>query len=300
MMNEVFLVTGGEGFIGRNIISRIRDLGGEAYSLDILGKPDFKISITDRRKFNGIRKKFDGIFHLAAVTSPPQFETNPDKGLRVNVNGTYNVLDFARKHGVNKVVLASSSAIYGDSREIAVETKYPDRYQNLYPVTKIVNEQFSRHFSLRKEVDSVSLRYFNTYGPGENTKGAYASPISKFISSALKGKDIEVFGDGTQSRDFIYVKDTAAASIGAYERGKAGESYNIGTGITTSFNDIAELIKSISKSDSRITHVKNPYQNYQMFTQADMTKTYSELHFIPQFSLKEAISETIERAGMNF
>ena len=201
---------GGEGFIGRNIISRIRDLGGEAYSLDISGKPDFKISITDRRKFNEINKKFDGIFHLAAVTSPPQFETNPDKGLRVNVNGTYNVLDFARKHGVNKVVLASSSAIYGDSREIAVESKYPDRYQNLYPVTKIVNELFSRHFSLRKEVDCVSLRYFNTYGPGENTKGAYASPISKFISSALKGKDIEVFGDGTQSRDFIYVKDTAA------------------------------------------------------------------------------------------
>ena len=294
MMNEVFLVTGGEGFIGRNIISRIRDIGGEAYSLDISGKPDFKISITDRRKFNEIKKKFDGIFHLAAVTSPPQFETNPDKGLRVNVNGTYNVLDFARKHAVNKVVLASSSAIYGDTREIAVESKYPDRYQNLYPVTKIVNEQFSRHFSLRNEVDCVSLRYFNTYGPGENTKGAYASPISKFISSALKGKDIEVFGDGTQSRDFIYVKDTAAASIAAYKHGKAGESYNIGTGITTSFNDIAEMVKRISKSKSRIVHVKNPFRNYQMFTQADMTKTNSELRFKAAYDLKKSIKEMLE------
>ena len=292
-MNEVFLVTGGEGFIGRNIISRIRDLGGEAYSLDITGKPDFKISITDRRKFNGIRKKFNGIFHLAAVTSPPQFETNPDKGLRVNVNGTYNVLDFARKHGVNKVVLASSSAIYGDSREIAVESKYPDRYQNLYPVTKIVNEQFSRHFSLRKEVDCVSLRYFNTYGPGENTKGAYASPISKFISSALKGKDIEVFGDGTQSRDFIYVKDTAAASIAAYEHGKAGESYNVGTGVTTSFNEIAELVKSLINSKSRIVHVKNPFKNYQMFTKADMTKTFRDLDFRPTHDLTKAIREIV-------
>ena len=294
MMNEVFLVTGGEGFIGRNIISRIRDLGGEAYSLDIAGKPDFKISITDRRKFNDINKKFDGIFHLTAVTSPPQFETNPDKGLRVNVNGTYNVLDFARRHGVNKVVLASSSAIYGDSREIAVESKYPDRYQNLYPVTKIVNELFSRHFSLRNEVDCVSLRYFNTYGPGENTKGAYASPISKFISSALKGEDIEVFGDGTQSRDFIYVKDTAAASIAAYEHGKAGESYNIGTGITTSFNDIAEMVKTISKSHSKIVHVKNPFKNYQMFTQADMTKTISDLRFKAAYDLKKAIKEMLE------
>jgi UDP-glucose 4-epimerase len=294
MMNEVFLVTGGEGFIGRNIISRIRDLGGEAYSLDIAGKPDFKISITDRRKFNEIKKKFDGIFHLAAVTSPPQFETNPDKALKVNVNGTYNVLDFARKHRVNKVVLASSSAIYGDSREIAVESKYPDRYQNLYPVTKIVNELFSRHFSLRNDVDCVSLRYFNTYGPGENTKGAYASPISKFISSALKGEDIEVFGDGKQSRDFIYVKDTAAASIAAYEHGKAGESYNVGTGITTSFNEIAEMVKTIAKSESKIVHVKNPFRNYQMFTQADMAKTFEELNFRPSYGLDKAVREMLK------
>jgi UDP-glucose 4-epimerase len=163
----------------------------------------------------------------------------------------------------------------------------------MYPVTKIVNELFSRHFSLRKEVDCVSLRYFNTYGPGENTKGAYASPISKFISSALKGKDIEVFGDGTQSRDFIYVKDTAAASIAAYEHGKAGESYNVGTGVTTSFNEIAELVKSLINSKSRIVHVKNPFKNYQMFTKADMTKTFRDLDFRPTHDLTKAIREIV-------
>ena len=363
-MNDVFLVTGGEGFIGRNIISKLRNLGGEAYSLDIVGKPDFKVSITNRSKLENINKKFDGIFHLAAVTSPPEFEIKPGNGLRVNVNGTFNVLDFAGKHGVNKVVLASSSAIYGDSREIAVESKYPDRYLNLYPVTKIVDELFSRHYSLRRDLSSaslryfntygpsentkgayaspiskfitsalkgkdieifgdgtqsrylnlypvtkiidelfsrhysirrdlssVSLRYFNTYGPSENTKGAYASPISKFITSALKGKDIQIFGDGTQSRDFIYVKDTAAASIAAYEKGKTGESYNVGTGTTTSFNQIATMVKSICESESRIVHVKNPFKNYQMFTQADMRKTFKELRFKPTYDLKGAIRE---------
>ena len=290
-MNDVFLVTGGEGFIGRNIISKLRDMGGEAYSLDIAGKPDYKISITNRKKLENINRKFDGIFHLAAVTSPPQFEVKPDNGLRVNVNGTFNVLDFARNHGVNKVVLASSSAIYGDSREVAVESRYPDRYLNLYPVTKIVDELFSRHYSLREDLSSISLRYFNTYGPGENTKGAYASPISKFLTSALKGKDIEIFGDGTQSRDFIYVKDTAAASIAAYEKGKTGESYNVGTGIATSFNEIAEMTKSICKSDSKIVHVDNPFRNYQMFTQANMTKTFRELRFRPLYDLKSAIKE---------
>jgi nucleoside-diphosphate-sugar epimerase len=149
-------------------------------------------------------------------------------------------------------------------------------------------------FSLRNEVDCASLRYFNTYGFGENTKGAYASPISKFNSSALKGEDIEVFGDGTQSRDFIYVKDTAAASIAAYQHGKAGESYNVGTGITTSFNDIAEMVKTISKSHSKIVHVKNPFKNYQMFTKADMTKTISDLRFKAAYDLKKAIKEMLE------
>ena len=293
-MNGVFLVTGGEGFIGRNIISKLKDLGGETYSLDIVGKPDFKVSITNKKKLDNINKKFDGVFHLAAMTSPPQFEINPQSGLRVNVNGTFNVLDFAIKHGVQKVVLASSSAIYGDSREVAVESRYPDRYQNLYPVTKIIDELFSRHYSLRQDISSVSLRFFNTYGPNENTKGAYSSPISKFLSAALKGKNIEVFGDGTQSRDFIYVKDTADASIAAYERGKAGESYNVGTGITTSFNEIAYMVKIISKSDSKIVYVKNPFKNYQMFTQADMRKTFREVRFKPSYRLKSAIKEMVE------
>ena len=138
------------------------------------------------------------------------------------------------------------------------------------------------------------MRYFNTYGPGENTKGAYSSPISKFLTSALKGKDIEIFGDGTQSRDFIYVKDTAAASIAAYEKGKTGESYNVGTGIATSFNEIAEMTKSICKSDSKIVHVDNPFRNYQMFTQADMRKAFRELQFKPSYDLKTAIKEMSE------
>ena len=96
-------------------------MGGETYSLDIVGKPDFKISITNRKKLENINRKFDGIFHLAAVTSPPHFEVKPDNGLRVNVNGAFNVLDFARKLDVHKVVLASSSVIYGVGREVAVE-----------------------------------------------------------------------------------------------------------------------------------------------------------------------------------
>ena len=208
--------------------------------------------------------------------------------------GTFNVLDFVRNHGVNKVVLASSTVIYGNPRKVAIESKYPDRYLNVCLVTKILDELFSRHYSLREDLSSVSLRYFYTFGPGENAKGAYACIISKFLISALKGKDVEIFRDSTQSRDFIYVRDTAAASIAAYEKGKKGESYNVGTGITTSFNEIAEITRSICNSDSKIVHVDNPFRNYQMFTQADMRKAFRELQFKPSYDLKTAIKEMSE------
>ena len=135
------------------------------------------------------------------------------------------------------------------------------------------------------------MRYFNTFGPGENAKGAYASTMSKFLISVLKDKDVEILGDSAQSRDSIYVRDTAAASIAAYEKGKKGESYNVGTGITTSFNEIAKRVKSICKRGSKNVHVYNPFRNYQMFTQADMRKIFRELGFRPLYDLKSAIKE---------
>ncbi|EQD75152.1 NAD-dependent epimerase/dehydratase, partial [mine drainage metagenome] len=176
--------------------------------MDIDGKPDYKISITDRDALRGIREKFDCIFHLAAVTSPPQFEKDPEHGLYVNINGTFNVLDYAFRTGTRKVVIASSSAIYGDSPDISVEGNHQDAFRNLYPVTKVTDEYLARYFSIRGDLECVALRYFNTFGSGENTKGLYSSPIHKFLLSAMRSEDIDVYGDGTQSRDFIYIKDS--------------------------------------------------------------------------------------------
>jgi len=156
---------------------------------------------------DNIKGNFDGIFHLAAVTSPPQFESDPLLGFEVNATGTLNILEFAKARNIPRVVLASSSAIYGDSKEISLESRIPERYSNLYPVTKIVDEYLARYYSVRKEVECVSLRYFNTFGPGENTKGMYSSQISKFLAYALRREPIVVYGDGSQRRDFIYIRD---------------------------------------------------------------------------------------------
>ena len=294
-MSDTFLVTGGEGFIGRNLVNLLRDLGNEVLTLDIAGNPDYKFSITDRTKlFNDVNEKFDGMFHLAATTSPPQFESDPFDGFEVNATGTLNILEFAKVRKIPKVVLASSSAAYGDSDKISVENDIPDRYSNLYPVTKIVDEYLARYYSLRNEVQCISLRYFNTYGPNENIKGMYSSQISKFIGYALKGEPIIVYGDGTQRRDFIYVRDNVRVTKLAFDRGKPGESYNIGTGISTDFNSIAKLVKEITGSDSPVEHIPNPLKSYQMFTQADLTKTSEDLGFRPKYDLRTAIKEMLE------
>ena len=292
-MQDNFLITGGEGFIGRNLKQHLIEQGNSVKTLDIVGNPDYKISVTSWEELIKLKEDFDGIFHLAATTSPPQFEENPQAGFYVNVNGTLNILEFAKLNSVPRVVLASSSSTYGDQLSISSESSLPDSYANLYPITKVLGEHLGRYYSLRNEVQCVSLRYFNTYGPDENSKGLYSSPISKFINFARRGEPIVIYGDGKQKRDFIYVKDNVVATYLAFKNGKPGESYNVGTGISTDFNSIALLIKKILDSNSKIVHVANPLKSYQMFTQADMNKTRSDLGFGPRYDLSSAIREMI-------
>ena len=122
----------------------------------------------------------------------------------------------------------------------------------------------------------------------------YSSQIYKFIKYAINNEDIIIYGDGNQSRDFIYVKDNARATILAFKSGRAGESYNVGTGITTKFNDIANLIKKIIPAESKIKHVENPLKSYQLFTQADTTKLKNDLRFKPEYDLEKGIKEIYE------
>ena len=294
-MGKAFLITGGEGFIGRNIRQFIANQGIDALTLDVTGDPNYNISVTDFSSLMKINERFDGIFHLAAITSPPQFEDNPLRGFEVNANGTLNILEFAKRKNIHRVVLASSSATYGDSLTISKEKNVPDKYSNLYPVTKIVDEYLARYYSIRNEVECISLRYFNTFGYGENSKGLYSSPISKFLDAAVSGDPIIVYGDGTQRRDFIYIDDNVRCTWLAFANGRAGESYNVGTGISTDYNTIAEMIKQITGSKSEIVHIPNPLKSYQMFTQADMTKSFKELNFRPENDLRKAINKMYQQ-----
>ena len=293
-MSRKFLITGGEGFIGRNIKNYIISKGDAAYTLDITGDPDYHVSVTDFDGLVEIKEDFDGIFHLAAVTSPPQFEDDPLMGFEVNANGTLNVLEFARQRNIERVVLASSSATYGNARIMSTEEDFPRSYANIYPITKMAGEYLARYYSDRKGIECISLRYFNTYGPGENTKSQYASVVWRFVKALSRGERSVIYGDGEQRRDFIYVLDTARASYLAMLHGRSGESYNIGTGVSTTFNDIYAIVREEMHSDLEAEHVPNPLANYQYFTQADMAKTRRDLGFMPEYDLRSGIRSMLQ------
>ena len=289
-----FIVTGGEGFIGRNIVSLLRDGGHEVVSLDINGKPDRLVSVLDFDALRKVFKRADGVFHLAAVTSPPQFEENPQYGFVNNVTGTLNVVLAGAMEKVRRIAFASSSATYGMSGRKTSENMQVLAHNNLYPITKVIGEMLGTYASLRGETEFVSLRYFNAYGPGENTKSVYSSVIWKFVEASLGGKDLVIYGDGTQSRDFIYVTDVAKATIEAFHKGRNGECYNIGSGVSNDFNTIARMVKDTLGTSSRIVHVENPLKNYQKYTLADISKIRSETGWKPEVGLEEGIRMTAE------
>ena len=292
------LVTGGEGFIGRNIIDLCRAKGWETISLDIIEgecQADVKItgSVLDLPLIRKITKDVDYVFHEAAMTSPPQFEEKPTEGFEINTEGTLRVLQASKESGVRKVVLASSSAIYGNSTDITRESDKIPNFINHYPLTKHFNELTAKFYTDNFQLDTVCLRYFNTYGKGENSKGFYSSVIHKFIDAIRNRETPVIFGDGSQSRDFIYVKDTARANILAAEKGKGGSVYNVGTGVTTSFNDIFRLVTELMEADVAPSYEPIPFNTYQMFTQADISSIKMDLSFAPEYDLRKGIGEMI-------
>ena len=292
------LVTGGSGFIGRNIVRTLKERGETVGTLDLSQKSPgsdyhFTCDVRNSKKVEKALKGVDLVFHLAAVTSPPEFENLMGAGFEVNVMGTYNILAASHTNKVKRVVLASSSSIYGDIPKAASEDKLPETYMNFYPLSKRINEQTASLFK-NYEVETVKLRFFNTYGIGENTKGSYSSVIWKFIESIRKGQKPVIFGDGKQSRDFVYVKDVARGSVQASEKGKAGESYNIGSGRSVDFNSIFSIVKREMGYEGEAEYVKNPLKSYQQFTLADISKSRRVLDYSPKYDIKNGVRDILD------
>jgi len=301
-----YLVTGGAGFIGSHITEELIKRGDEVIVLDNMysGQPENVAvnpmaefvdgSILDTEILGSICKKYniEGIFHLAAVASVQKSIENPALVHEVNVTGTLNVLEAARKHGVRKVVLSASAAAYGDNPVFPKREDMLPEPLSPYAVSKIASEMYCKTYAELYNMQTISLRYFNVFGPRQDPNGEYAAVIPKFTEKICAGESPTVFGDGKQTRDFVYVKDVARANILAMDSDISG-LFNIGTGIQTSLNNLAKMIMDAAEISVDMKY-EPAREGDVRHSVADISKAKSELGYVPEWRLADGIKETVE------
>jgi len=305
MKNKRVLVTGGAGFIGSNLSQELAQ-ENEVVILDDLStgrmeniKPILKEknvsfikgSITDIDTLKGSTRDVDYVFHLAALASVPQSIENPIAANDVNLNGTLNVLAAARDNRVKKVIFSSSCAVYGDNELVPVAETTQPRPKSPYAVTKLTAEYYCSIFSDVYDLPAVSLRYFNVYGPHQNPGSEYAAVIPKFIHLVMNGRPPVIYGDGLQTRDFVYVRDVTRANILAAESRETGV-FNIGSGATVTVAGLARTIIDLTGRD--ITPVHEPQREGDIrHSSSDITKA-RVIGYKPRYGLEDGLRETME------
>ena len=297
------LITGGAGFIGSHIAEHYQDKAEEIRVLDNL-RTGYKKnldglrvtfiegSITDRDLVRRAVQGVDYIFHMAALVSVPESMSKIRETIDLNVNGLLTVLEEASAAGVKKVVLASSAAIYGDNPIVPkVETMYPEP-KSPYGITKLDGEYYMEMFRTTGKINTGCCRFFNVFGPRQDPKGAYAAAVPIFMERALKGEDITVYGDGEQTRDFIYVKDIVGALTYVAEHPEVTGVNNVGYGGQITINRLAEIIVSAADSKSKIVHLpERPGDVKHSRACADKLLAAG---WKPQHSLEEGLKTTLE------
>lgn len=259
------LVTGGSGFIGSHIVEHYQGKADEIRVLDNLRTGyrknldglDCKFidgSITDREVVRKAVQGVDYIFHLAALVSVPESMSKPGECVDINVHGLLNVLEEASAAGVKKLVFASSAAVYGDNPSVPkVETMVPEP-KSPYAITKLDGEYYLGMFQREGRLETAAIRFFNVFGPRQDPKGAYAAAVPIFIEKAVMGENITVYGDGEQTRDFIYVKDIVGALSFAVETPGVTGVFNAGYGGQITINDLAGQVIANAGTAAQVLH----------------------------------------------
>ena len=261
------LVTGGAGFIGSHIVEELQGKAdvvvldslrsGYRSNLDGLRAEFIEGDVRDRDAVRRAMRGVDHVFHLAALVSVPESMEKIDECVDINVHGLINVLEAAAEAKVAKLCFSTSAAIYGDNPVVPkVETMFPEP-KSPYAVTKLDGEYYAGLFTRERGLACACLRYFNVFGPRQDPKGAYAAAVPIFITKALAGEDLTVYGDGGQTRDFIYVKDVVAANLHFAFDSSAVGVFNIARGGRITVNDLAETIVRLTGSRSRIVHLED-------------------------------------------
>jgi len=305
----VYLITGGSGFIGSHIAEmllkdndhevRIFDNLSSGYQKNIAHLSDhvvfFEADVRDKQALTSAMVDVDYVFHEAALVSVIDSVERPQDNHDINLTGTFNVLETAQKAGVKRAVLASSAAIYGNDPILPKQENMRPHPESPYGLAKITKEYYARVFSTLYQLPVVALRYFNVYGPRQDPKSAYSGVTSIFVDRVLKNNAITIFGDGKQSRDFVFVKDVAKANLLAMHAPqiKGGEVFNIATGESVSLLHLLNTIQDIEG-----THITPSFGEERAgdirHSSASISLAQSILGFKPDYSLHDGLKELID------
>lgn len=309
-----YVVTGGAGFIGSHLAEALCREGHSVVIVDDFstgsdenlrwaeGMDAVSVcrgSITDLSLLREACAGADGVFHEAAIASVPKSVADPVGSNAVNVDGALNVLVAARDAGVRKVVLASSAANYGDNPNLPLKETEPPCPQSPYAAQKVMDEYYAGLFTDLYGLKTTCLRYFNVFGPRQDPSSPYSGVISIFIDRICAGEPITIFGDGTQTRDFIYVGDVVRANIRAMNSDFCGV-VNVAGGRETSLNELAQVIMEVTGNTCDITYEAVREGDIHR-SLADTARLEETLGRVAECSIADGLAQTIEwsRASQN-
>lgn len=300
------MVTGGAGFIGSHIAERLVADGHAVRIYDNFtsGKREnlahlegrvevVEADVRDAPQLDYCCRDCDVVFHEAAIVSVPYSVEHPQETHDVNIQGTFNVLEAAKRRGVKRVVFACSAAVYGDDPEMPKRESMRPAPMSPYGIEKLTGEHYLAVWSRLFGLETVSLRYFNVFGERQDPSSAYSGVISIFVDRALRGAPVTIFGDGGQYRDFVYVGNVVDANIrAATTPGIAGRTYNVGCGVKTTLLELLDTIERIvgSKVERKLA---DPRAGDIRESLADIARIRAELGYEPTVGVEEGLRRLV-------
>lgn len=295
------LVTGGAGFIGSNVVRRLLEHGHEVtvfdncstgYEVNLKPYPEAELVRGDIRDAEAVDAAVSGkeaVFHLAASVGNKKSIDEPIYDASHNVLGTINVLEAMRKYGVGNIVYSSSAGIFGEPQYQPVDEAHPSEPDSPYGATKLCGEKLVLSYMKLYGIKAVCLRYFNVYGKNQRFD-AYGNVIPIFAGRIARGEELTIFGDGEQTRDFIDVKDVAAANVAAAEKPEAWGTFNVGTGTEITINRLAEILGEVTGEDFGVVHGPPRPGDVRQCT-ADTARLRGALGVSPSTDIPENLKE---------
>lgn len=304
------LVTGGAGFIGKNVAKYAIKIGIQVTIIDWatlsseesiefikLGINYIQYDIRDTEKLNTIDGKYDSIIHLAAQVSVPKSFTHQKETEEINIEGTANVISLAKRLGIKRFILASSSAVYGDCKDIPLTEDNTGTLLSPYAKTKHENEEMIKT-EFEEGNEFLALRFFNVYGSGQSANSQYAAVIPKFLQCVKKSEPITIFGDGKQSRDFVHVSDVSRllVTLSVESWSSPGQHvFNVGTGQSCSISQLVELIQDINgENPSLEIRYEDERSGDILHSVASILSIKEQLNWEPMISFEQGLRQLIK------